>query len=338
MSSPALSAPLPIQDVPLQRLRDLVRDDLARVDQKITQLVESHISLIPDISLHTILSGGKRLRPILTLASAQLCDYNGNAHIALATAVEFIHTATLLHDDVVDKSGLRRGKSTANIIWGNKESILVGDFLLGRAFYLMGEAQSLGVYRILSTAAMVISEGEVMQLDIEGSLDITQETYIQVIAAKTAELFAAACEVSGVIAAQDPSVSSALRDYGYYLGIAFQIVDDALDYSATHEAFGKEVGDDFRDAKITLPVLCAYAQADEIQKAFWHRTLTLREQEPSDIRTAMTYIEYHKAIEKCMKVADSYLQRAKESLRIFKDSPMKQALLDVLLFIKEREY
>ena len=338
-ASPASSASTgQPQDITLQRLRQLVSEDLERVDAMVTELVKSHVRLIPDISLHTLLSGGKRLRPILTLATAAMCGYQGSAHIALATSVEFIHTATLLHDDVVDKSSLRRGKSTANDVWGNKESILVGDFLLGRAFSLMGEAQSLNVYRILSSAAMVISEGEVMQLEIEGNLAIDRAAYIGVVAAKAAELFAAACEVGGVIAQKDTKSTDALRAYGYNLGIAFQIVDDALDYSARDALFGKHVGDDFKDAKITLPVLLAYEQADGKQKAFWDRTIGMRQQEHTDFNMAVQLISQHRGVERSMVVAQDYLDKAGSALSLFQDSPIKDALLGVLMFVKERGY
>jgi octaprenyl-diphosphate synthase len=322
----------------LLNLRQLVKNDLDKVDGLIFELIASKISLIPEISEHTISSGGKRMRPILTLASAQICGYAGQAHIGLAACVEFIHTATLLHDDVVDKSDLRRGASTANSLWGNKESILVGDFLLGKAFQLMGEGKSLEIYRILSNAAVVISEGEVMQLAATGNINGGEGNYFKIISAKTAELFAAACEVGGVLAQSDQKKIEALRLFGLNLGIAFQIVDDLLDYYSSDSKMGKNVGDDFREQKVTLPVLIAYKKASAEEKAFWERTIDGGAIDDSDIQTAITYIKNHNVIADVMARADEYVASAKNALNIFSDSSIKSALLDVIDFAIERQF
>jgi len=325
---------------PLLNLRELVEGELDKVDELIFSLIASKIDLIPEISEHTISSGGKRLRPILTLASSKMCGYENSdeANINLAACVEFIHTATLLHDDVVDKSDLRRGKVTANSLWGNKESILVGDFLLGKAFSLMGSAKSLDVYRILSNAAVVISEGEVMQLAATGNIEAATRQYEDIIKAKTAELFAAACEVGGVISNKSEAECAALRDYGMNLGIAFQIADDVLDYSQDAKLLGKNVGDDFKDRKVTLPLIIAYKQANEIERGFWERVIDENHQEEGDLEDAISLIKKHNALEKSMQKAMDYADSARKSMDIFPDSDIKPALLSVLDFAVQRKF
>lgn len=335
---PAISAISKTNTSPLERLRALVADDLQRVDQLIFNLIKNKISLIPDISAHTIMAGGKRLRPILTLASARMCNYQGNAHIDLAACVEFIHTATLLHDDVVDKSELRRGLSTANQLWGNKESILVGDFLLGKAFELMGAAQSLEIYRILSNASVVISEGEVMQLAAVGKLENAEERYLDVVRCKTAELFAAACEVGAVLAGCNPSQTKALRDYGMYFGIAFQMVDDALDYTSQDAILGKQIGDDFKERKITLPVILAYQTGSSEEKAFWQRTMVDGAQKDGDFQTALDYMLARNIGGAVTQRAEETISYAHQSLTHFPESPIRGVLKDLLHFAIYRSY
>lgn len=322
---------------PLQKLKSLMIEELDKVDELIFSLVESKVHLIPDISKHTISSGGKRLRPLLTLASANLCNYKGDAHVEMAACVEFMHTATLLHDDVVDKSKLRRGASTANSLWGNKESVLVGDYLLAKAFQLMGKAQSLEVYKVLSNAASVISEGEVMQLAHVGiDENHSEEKYFGVIKAKTAELFAAACEIGAIIADEPLEKRKALRDYGMSLGIAFQIVDDALDYSSSHEVMGKNVGDDFKERKITLPVIISYAKSDENERKFWDRTINDGIQHKDDLNQALSIIKAHNAIDESLKVAKSIANSAIGCVSIFPDSEVKATMIDILDFVVNR--
>jgi octaprenyl-diphosphate synthase len=254
---------------PVERLHALVGADMTATDKLIHARMQSGVPLIPDLARHLIDSGGKRLRPLLTLAAARAGGYSGHGHVMLATAVEFIHTATLLHDDVVDESSLRRGKVSANLMWGNKPSVLVGDFLFSRAFQLMVETGNLCVLDILSGAAAIIAEGEVMQLKSTNNLGVTEEHYLSVVSAKTAALFAAAAEAGAVIAALPAEVVVGMRAYGLNLGIAFQLVDDALDYSGRQALMGKTVGDDFREAKMTLPIILAHARARDADKPFW---------------------------------------------------------------------
>ncbi len=326
------------KEEPLKRLRNLVELDLKKVDKLIYGLIENKISLIPDISKHTISSGGKRLRPILTLACSQMAGYSGQAHVGLAACVEFIHTATLLHDDVVDKSKQRRGASTANSLWGNKESILVGDYLLAKAFDLMGAANSLDVYRVLSNAAVVISEGEVFQLAATGKFADAENSYIKIISAKTAELFAASCEVGGILANLGADKNAALREFGMNLGIAFQIVDDALDYYPKALKLGKDVGDDFRERKVTLPVIIAFEQGDKKEKDFWKRTIGKGQQENGDMENALSLMEKYNVFEAVIEKAREYTKPAARGLDLFPDDEIREALIDVLNFTVEREF
>ncbi|MDA0781593.1 MAG: polyprenyl synthetase family protein [Rickettsiales bacterium] len=324
------------ENSPLFTLKSLVKSDLKKVDKLIYSLIVNKIDLIPQISEHTISSGGKRLRPILTLASAKLCGYTGTSHIDLAACVEFIHTATLLHDDVVDKSDLRRGEQTANSLWGNKESILVGDYLLGKSFHLMGAAKSLDIYRILSNAAVVISEGEVLQLSASGNIDGGKNKYFEIISAKTAELFAAAAQVSAVIAKRTDEEIQAVRNFGFNLGIAFQIVDDLLDYFSNNDVMGKSVGDDFKEQKVTLPVIYAYEKATADEQNFWKRCINEGRQSENDIETAINYMKSHNIYDTVMNKAFEYADIAKQSLSIFNDSDYKTALLDIADFSVKR--
>ena len=263
----------------LDRLTSLIRADLEQVNTLILERMQSPVALIPQLAGHIIAAGGKRLRPMLTLAAARMCGYRGARHVALAAAVEFIHTATLLHDDVVDASDLRRGLATANAVWGNKPSVLVGDFLFSRAFQLMVEDGSLKVLEILSRASAVIAEGEVLQLITSNDIATTEEDYLRVIDAKTAELFAAASRIGAVLAERGEAEERALESYGRNLGIAFQLVDDMLDYSAHEIELGKSIGDDFREGKITLPVVLALRASDERELQFWRRTLEQLDQQ-----------------------------------------------------------
>ncbi len=323
----------------VQRLTSLVQSDMERVNALILQRMTSSVPMIPELAGYLVASGGKRLRPMLTLAAARLCDYTGDHHLRLAAAVEFIHTATLLHDDVVDESGLRRGRPTANTVFGNQASVLVGDFLFSRSFQLMVEAENLRVLDILSNASAVIAEGEVMQLAATHDVNTTEETYLAVIAAKTAELFAAASRVGAVIAGRTGPQEEALDSFGRNLGIAFQLVDDALDYSGHEEKLGKAVGDDFRDGKITLPVVLAYRHGDPEERAFWKRCLEEDgEAGPEDLTRAIALIEQHGTIEATIDRARDYGAAAKSALSIFPDNAHRQALLDVVEFSISRAH
>jgi len=323
---------------PIDILTGLVEDDLSRVNRMIELRMQSSVPMIPQLAGHLISSGGKRLRPMMTLAAARLSGYEGDNHIKLAATVEFIHTATLLHDDVVDGSGMRRGKRAANLVWGNKATVLVGDFLFSRAFELMVEIGSVDVLRILSHASAVIAEGEVLQLATANNLATTEDTYLEVIAAKTAALFSAACEVGAVVADRSAVEMQALASYGRNFGIAFQLVDDALDYGGTDTRMGKDTGDDFREGKVTLPVVLAYRRGDVEERKFWQRTIEKRKQEDSDLDHALELIEKHNSLADTLDRARHYGSIAKDALAIFPDSEFREALTDIVDFAIERAY
>jgi octaprenyl-diphosphate synthase len=322
----------------LEEIRALVAAELLEVNRIVLERMRSEVELIPELARHIIAAGGKRVRPILTLLSARLCGYRGTRQLGLAACVEFIHTATLLHDDVVDDSGLRRGSATANAVWGNKAPVLVGDFLFSRAFQLMVADGNLRVLEILSNASAVIAEGEVHQLITANDTATTEEAYLQVISAKTAALFRAACQIGAVVAERPTAEEAALASYGDNLGIAFQLVDDALDYSAKQALLGKSVGDDFREGKITLPVLLAFARGSETERAFWRRTLERLEQAPDDLAHAQALIERHRAIDATLERAEAYGLHARQSLAVFPYSRAKQAMLDLIDFCTARAY
>ncbi len=323
----------------IEHMQALTAEQMLEVNDTIIKRMDSPVALIPELAGHLISSGGKRLRPMLTLASAMLLGYEGKKHIGLATAVEFIHTATLLHDDVVDESKLRRGKKPANLIWGNQATVLVGDFLFSRAFELMVESDSLRVLKILSNTSAVITEGEVLQLTVANDLSTTEETYLQVITAKTAVLFAAACEVAGVVSDEyGEEAEQALDAYGKYLGIAFQLVDDALDYNSHRATLGKEIGDDFREGKITLPVILAYRRGSEEEQLFWKRTIQQLKQEDGDLDHAIQLLSSYDTLNDTIERARHYGAMAKDALAIFKDSEAKQAMINIVDFCIERAY
>jgi octaprenyl-diphosphate synthase len=316
----------------------LTRDDMARVNATILSRTGSDVTMIPEVANHLISSGGKRLRPMLTLATAQLARYGGEGHVKLAASVEFMHTATLLHDDVVDESDMRRGKPAARMVWGNEASVLVGDFLLGQAFKMMVEVGSMGALDILSSAAAVIAEGEVAQLAAAKNLATTEDDYLAVIRGKTAELFAAACEVGPVLAERPRAEQAACRSFGMNLGIAFQLVDDALDYGGTDARLGKNVGDDFREGKITLPVVLAFRRGSEAERHFWRRTLETGTIRDGDLEEALSLIRRHKALDDTIERARHYGAMAKDALALFHDGAMKSALIEVVDFCINRSH
>jgi octaprenyl-diphosphate synthase len=322
----------------LDKLTVLVADDLKACNALIIDRMQSPVELIPQLAGYIIAAGGKRLRPVLTLASARLCGYGGDRHQALAACVEFIHTATLLHDDVVDESDLRRGLASANAVFGNKASVLVGDFLFSRAFQLMVEDGSLDVLRILSHASAVIAEGEVLQLTTSNDTGTSEQAYLDVIRSKTAELFAAACQIGAVVADRPSVEEDALFAYGLNLGIAFQLVDDVLDYSALQARLGKTVGDDFREGKITLPVILAYRRGSDEERVFWNRALEEMEQGEGDLDKAIGLMNQHGALRDTVERARHYGAIARDALGIFPDSEEKTALLDVIDFVIDREF
>jgi len=320
----------------LEGLLALVDADMRGVNHIILDQALSDVELIPELARHLIDSGGKRLRPMLTIAAAKLVGYEGTGHVTLAAAVEFMHTATLLHDDVVDDSDFRRGKKAARLIWGNQASVLVGDFLLGQAFRMMVTVGSMSALRILSNAAAVIAEGEVMQLAAAKDLTTTEDAHLEIINAKTAALFSAAGEVGAAIAERPAQEQAALRSYGKMLGIAFQLVDDALDYAGDSKKLGKSTGDDFREGKITLPVILAYRRGDRSEREFWQRAIAQGDIRDGDLEHAMGLMQTHKAIETTLERARHYGCIAKDELAIFPSSPAKTALLDVVDFCISR--
>jgi octaprenyl-diphosphate synthase len=326
------------QSATFDRLSVLLHDDLIRVNALILERMQSPVALIPQLAGHIIAAGGKRLRPMLTLATSRMCGYCGDRHIALAASVEFIHTATLLHDDVVDASDLRRGLATANAVWGNKPSVLVGDFLFSRAFELMVEDGSLAVLAILSRASAIIAEGEVLQLVTSNDVATTEAAYLEVINAKTAQLFAAASRIGAVLGGRSPAEEAALEAYGRNLGIAFQLVDDMLDYSARQAELGKTVGDDFREGKLTLPVVLALRAADATEREFWSRTLERMEQQEDDLAQAIELMRRHGTLAATLERAREYGAKARQALATFRDGPERQALDEVIDFCLERGY
>lgn len=319
----------------------LVGPDMARVNRMILDRAVSDVEMIPDVARHLIDSGGKRLRPMITCATARLCGYdvdNGDAHVTLAAAVEFMHTATLLHDDVVDESEMRRGKPAARMIWGNQGSVLVGDFLLGEAFKMMVDVGSLDALRVLSDTAAVISEGEVMQLVTARNTATTEADYYRVIGAKTAALFAAAAEVGGIVAGVDGDVRKNLSRFGHAIGMAFQLADDALDYAGEQEALGKRVGDDFRERKVTLPMILALAAGDADERAFWDRTIRDGDQREGDLEHALDLVARHKTIPIVLARAEQFAADAVASLSDHGDATTRDALTDAAWFSVSRDH
>jgi len=334
----AVILPFSPADATIDRLVERVNPDMLRVNTEILARTGSEVTMIPEVANHLISSGGKRLRPMLTLAMASLTGYSGDGHIKLAAAVEFMHTATLLHDDVVDESEMRRGRLAARMLWGNEASVLVGDFLLGQAFKMMVEVGSIRALEILSNAAVVIAEGEVMQLGAAKNTATTEDEYLAVIRAKTAELFAAACEVGPVLTNRPKADAAACRSFGMNLGIAFQLVDDALDYGGKAAKLGKNVGDDFREGKITLPVVLSFRRGSETERSFWTRTLEHGELGDGDLETAIGLMTKHRALEDTIKRAQHYGAIARDALALFPASEMKQALEEAVEFCTARTH
>lgn len=322
---------------PHERLALTLADELTRVDALIRERMSSeHAPRIPEVTAHLVDAGGKRIRPMLTLAAAKMCGYEGENHVRLAATVEFIHTATLLHDDVVDESGQRRGRPTANLLWDNKSSVLVGDYLFARSFQLMVATGSLRVLDILSGAAATIAEGEVLQLTAAANLSTTEDVYLQVVRGKTAALFAAACEVGGEISGVPPAQVNALRTYGDALGIAFQIADDLLDYGGNTSATGKNVGDDFRERKLTLPVIKAVAKANDDERAFWQRTIEKGDQRDGDLDEALRLITWHGTMDATRADALRWSTTAKEAIAKLPAQELRDMLIDLADYVVAR--
>ncbi|MFN3434768.1 MAG: polyprenyl synthetase family protein [Sphingomonas sp.] len=322
----------------LEPMLQLVAGDMNAVNAVILDRMQSQIPLIPELAGHLIAGGGKRMRPMLTLASARLIGYTGTRHHRLAAAVEFIHTATLLHDDVVDGSDMRRGKRAANLIWGNPASVLVGDFLFSRSFELMVEDGSLKVLKILSNASAVIAEGEVNQLTAARRIDLGEDRYLDIINAKTAALFAAACRISAVVAERSEGEEAALDAYGRNLGIAFQLVDDAIDYVSDAGTMGKDAGDDFREGKMTLPVILAYARGDADDRKFWKDAVEGRRASDADFAHAIDLVRKTRSVDDTLARARHYGQRAIDAIGGFAGGKAKDAMVEAVEFAVARAY
>ena len=332
----AVSAPIRPKPASIDGLLALARPDMAGVDALIRDRMQSPVSVIPALAEHLIGGSAKRLRPLLTIAAARLAGARDDACLKLAAAVEFIHTATLLHDDVVDSSQLRRGKVAAHLIWGAPSSVLVGDFLFARAFELMVEAGSMPALEILARASRVIAEGEVLQLTRAHDLNLTQDIYLEIIKAKTAELFAAAAEAGAVVAGASPERCKALRQYGQDLGLAFQLVDDALDYSGVSDELGKNPGDDFREGKATLPLLLVMERAGQGERDFWVRTIDRLEQTDADFKRTQDLMRQTGALDATLDLAAAYAANAKASLGDFTSNSWRPALEDLADFAVSR--
>ena len=324
--------------IDLTEIRGLIANDMDAVNRLIQRSLHSDVDLIGELGNYIINSGGKRLRPALVLLSARACGYTGDKHFNIAAIIEFIHTATLLHDDVVDESDMRRGKLAARMLWGNEASVLVGDFLLGQAFRMMVEVGNLHALEILSAAAAVIAEGEVMQLGAAKNTATNEDEYLSVIRAKTAELFAAACEVGPALADKGKAELAACRSFGMNLGIAFQLIDDALDYGGKSAKLGKNVGDDFREGKITLPVVLSFRRGTASEREFWNRTLGQGDIRDCDLDTAIELVARHHAIEDTVGRARHYGAIATDALALVPQSEIKTALIDAVAFCIARAY
>ena len=322
---------------PQDRLADWLAEDMAAVNVLIrARMASEHAPRIPEVTAHLVEAGGKRLRPLLTLAAARMCGYDGPFHVHLAATVEFIHTATLLHDDVVDESQRRRGRPTANLLWDNKSSVLVGDYLFSRSFQLMVETGSLRVMDILANASATIAEGEVLQLTAAQDLATDERVYLQVVRGKTAALFSAATEVGGVIAGAPEDQVRALFAYGDALGIAFQIVDDLLDYGGADTAIGKNTGDDFRERKVTLPVIKAVAQATAEERAFWVRVIEKGDQRDGDLAQARAIMDRHGAMAEAKAEALAWAAKSRAALAILPAHPLRDMLVDLADYVVSR--
>lgn len=320
----------------LDGVMSLVEKDLHQVNRVILDNLNSDISLIPELARHLIAAGGKRIRPLMTLLSAKVFGYKGTRHIDLSACVEFIHTATLLHDDVVDESDCRRGKSSANAIWGNQASVLVGDFLFARAFQLMVQDGDLKVLKILCDASAQIAEGEVFQLSTAGDIDLSLDDYFKVIRSKTAVLFAAATQVGAVVSNAEEKDQEAMANLGLHIGILFQLMDDILDYQGNRELFGKNIGNDFREGKVTLPLILMIQAVGDTQKPFWQRTIANHDQLPGDFEQVQNWMQEHKIFEKCQDFCQKEVDVCLAVLKNFPENEANQALKDVVNFCMNR--
>jgi octaprenyl-diphosphate synthase len=315
----------------------LIGDELIQVEQQFRKDLASDVPLIRKVGEYVLSSGGKRIRPALLLLAAKLCEYSGDRHVPLASVVEFIHTATLLHDDVVDNANLRRGIASANTLWGNEASVLVGDFLFSKSFSLMVADGDLDILRVLSGATTMIAEGEVLQLVCTSDLTMTEARYIDVVKCKTAVLISAACQAGAILGKVSPEMENALRDFGMDLGIAFQLMDDVLDYSADQEEFGKSIGHDIEEGKITLPLIHTLMHCTDAEKDRVGDIVTAETVEDQDFAFVFDLVQRHQGIEFTVSRARDYVESAKNSLKSFPESIIKSALFDLSDYVVTRQ-
>ena len=321
------------------QLKDSVENKLLLVEEKIKSKLSSKVSLVDEMTSYHLRTGGKRLRALLTLGSAKICGYSkGSRDVNLAACVELIHAATLMHDDVIDNSDIRRGKKTLNSIWGNQSSILVGDYLLSRCFEMMVEDGNLEILKLLSTTSAEISQGEVLQLQHKGEIDMLEETYLKIISAKTASLFAAATKVGSILANKESKIKEALEFYGKNLGLTFQIADDSLDYNSELKFFGKKIGNDFYEGKVTLPIILLYQKANNDEKVELKKLFEKDERNEEEFKRVLLMIKNYNIISDCYSKAEYFINLASNSLIIFDESKEKEILKNLTSFSLERSY
>ena len=320
-------------------LKNSVEDKLVLVEEKIKNKLTSDVDLVQKISDYHLKTSGKRLRALLTLGSSKLCGYlRGGRDINLAACIELIHGATLLHDDVIDNSDMRRGKKTINIIWGNQSSILTGDYLLSRCFEMMVEDGNLEILKLLSSTSAKIAQGEILQLQHKSEIDMLEETYLKIIYSKTAALFSAATKVGAILSKKNNKEKEALEFYGKNLGLTFQIADDTLDYNSKINLFGKKIGNDFYEGKITLPIILLYQQANYTEKKQLENIFKQDIRSEDDLSVILKLISKYKIISRCYKKAEHFINLASNSLSIFKDSEEKKKLENLTFFSLERSF
>ena len=320
-------------------LKNSVEEKLVLVEEKIKSKLSSKVSLVDEMTSYHLRTGGKRLRALLTLGAAKICGYSkGSRDVNLAACVELIHAATLMHDDVIDNSEIRRGKKTLNSIWGNQSSILVGDYLLSRCFEMMVEDGNLEILKLLSSTSAEISQGEVLQLQHKGEIDMLEETYLKIITAKTASLFAAATKVGSILSNKESKIKEALEFYGKNLGLTFQIADDTLDYNSELKFFGKKIGNDFYEGKVTLPIILLYQKSDQNEKSELKKIFEKNERNEEELKKVLMMIKNYNIISDCYKKAEFFINLASNSLSIFDESKEKEILKNLTSFSLERSY
>jgi len=320
-------------------LKNSVEDKFVLVEERIKTQLKSKVELVEEMTAYHLNTGGKRLRALLTLGSAKLCGYlKGGRDINLAACIELIHAATLMHDDVIDNGEIRRGKKTLNFVWGNQSSILVGDYLLSRCFEMMVEDGNLEILRLLSSTSAQIAQGEILQLQHKGEIDMLEETYFKIILAKTGKLFAAATKVGAILGNKNNKIKDALEFYGKNLGLTFQIADDSLDYNSELNLFGKKIGNDFYEGKITLPIIVLYQKANDAEKIKIKEFFTKKNRDEKNFKVILELIKKYNIISQCYKKAEHFIDLASNSLSIFDNSDEKRILEKLTSFSLERSF